>query len=116
MYLIHNACFSLPYRTPILESGVDVYYLKGITVVLDNASQASLSRLDDGTYFLYNVYTRKNKRGKGIMKRLLQSILNDLPKGSTITLKVERNNIIAIHLYKSLGFKMCDNNIMTYTR
>ena len=59
-------------------------------------------------YYLFNVCTREDQRGRGYMKRLLRAILDSLHAGTKIFLKVYTDNTPAIHLYKSLGFEELD--------
>lgn len=56
---------------------------------------------------LMNIVIAKEKRGQGFSRFLLQSLL-DLAfeqNCTSITLEVNRNNLIAIQLYTSFGFK-----------
>lgn len=66
----------------------------GISFVLDEAE-------------LMNIVTKKNKRGLGIGKALLEKIINICMEKQIKFLKLEVNekNIPAINLYKSVGFK-----------
>lgn len=66
----------------------------GIKIILDEAD-------------LMNIVVKKSYRNKGIGKSLLNYIISnskDLDLQS-ITLEVNENNSVAIHLYESLGFQ-----------
>lgn len=56
---------------------------------------------------LMNIVVKKNKRGLGIGKALLEKIINICREKQIKLLKLEVNekNITAINLYKSVGFK-----------
>jgi len=59
---------------------------------------------DSPSHYLYNVCTVPEYRGRGLMKTLLRSLLNDLPKGSCVLLEVDPSNVPAVQLYLGLGF------------
>lgn len=66
----------------------------GIKIILDEAD-------------LMNIVTKKSYRNKGIGKSLLNYIIsNSKDLGlQSITLEVNENNSVAIHLYETLGFQ-----------
>lgn len=66
----------------------------GISVILDEAE-------------LMNIVVKKNKRGFGIGKALLEKIINICKENKIkiLRLEVNQNNFIAINLYKNFGFK-----------
>lgn len=51
-----------------------------------------------------NVYTRRDRRGRGLARMVVQSVLSDLAGIETVGLNVRADNDAAIHLYGSLGF------------
>ncbi len=60
--------------------------------------------------FIPFVAVKKEKRGKGIAKRiLLKAIKAARAKGKT-EIGIATNNPVALHLYESLGFKKIDGN------
>lgn len=62
-----------------------------------------LSR-DEGAAALGNVYTRRDRRGRGLARSAMSAVLADLSGVETIGLNVRADNDAARHLYESLGF------------
>jgi ribosomal-protein-alanine N-acetyltransferase len=62
--------------------------------------------LDEG--YIANVAVKKNHRGKGIAKLLLNKVIEKAKEVnlSFVTLEVRKSNEIAIGLYKSYGFEV----------
>ena len=62
-------------------------------------------RVDEG-YLLDGLYVLENFRNKGIARKLLDEIINEinLMGEYKIFIKVLKENIVAYNLYKSLGF------------
>ena len=70
---------------------------------------------------LYNIATSDTYRRKGIMMRLLHSIIHDLKaKGKRhINLEVLKSNVPAVRLYHKLGFRViasCNNILLMRIR
>jgi ribosomal protein S18 acetylase RimI-like enzyme len=63
-----------------------------------------LSR-EEGVACIGNVYTRRDSRGRGCGRQVVASVLGDLSAIETIGLNVRADNVVAIHLYESLGFR-----------
>jgi len=63
-----------------------------------------LSRAE-GVASIGNVYTRRDRRGLGLGRRVVSAVLGDLAGLETIGLNVRADNAAAIHLYDSLGFR-----------
>jgi ribosomal protein S18 acetylase RimI-like enzyme len=63
-----------------------------------------LSR-EEGVASIGNVYTRRDRRGLGLGRRVVSAVLGDLSGLETIGLNVRADNAAAIHLYESLGFR-----------
>lgn len=59
---------------------------------------------DEGAAALGNVYTRRDRRGRGLGRIVTSAVLNDLRGLPTVGLNVRADNAAAIHLYESLGF------------
>ncbi len=77
----------------IAKESDEIVGFAGIYVILDEAE-------------IMNIVVKKNKRGQGIGKALMEKIIN-ISRGKnlrTIKLEVNEKNTIAISLYKSLGF------------
>jgi ribosomal protein S18 acetylase RimI-like enzyme len=56
---------------------------------------------------LGNVYTRRDRRGRGLASRITSAVINHLldMKISTVALNVRENNHAAIRVYEQLGFQ-----------
>jgi len=56
---------------------------------------------------LGNVYTRRDRRGRGLASRVTSAVTNHLldMKISTVALNVRENNRAAIRVYEQLGFQ-----------
>ncbi len=72
----------------------EVLGFAGIQFILDEAE-------------LINIVVKKNKRGLGIGKALMEKIINICRENNMKLLKLEVNekNLVAINLYKLFGFK-----------
>ena len=51
-----------------------------------------------------NVYTRRDRRGRGLGRLVTSAVLGELAGVETIGLNVRADNDAALHLYESLGF------------
>lgn len=59
--------------------------------------------------YVWGVYVRDSFRGKGIGKKLLQAVLDEIQRNPEIekaNLNVNKNQIAAVKLYESLGFQI----------
>ncbi len=76
------------------KNGNTILGFGGITIVLDEVT-------------LNNIVVKKDYRGLGISNKLLESLIEIAIKknSSFITLEVNENNNIAIHLYEKYGFE-----------
>lgn len=68
------------------------------------AAGTHLVSRDEGAAAIGNVYTRKDKRGRGHSKVATSAVLQALKDLPTIGLNVRADNIPAIRVYQSLGF------------
>ena len=59
---------------------------------------------EEGAASIGNVYTRRERRGRGFGRVVMQAVLSDLAGIETVGLNVRAENVAAIHLYESLGF------------
>ena len=69
-----------------------------------------LEKYEDGI-LLNELYLDKNYRGKGIGTNILNNILNN---NSKVYLWVYKENILALNLYKKLGFKIKETTETRY--
>ena len=59
---------------------------------------------EEGAASIGNVYTHRERRGRGFGRVVMQAVLGDLAGIETVGLNVRADNHSAIHLYESLGF------------
>jgi ribosomal protein S18 acetylase RimI-like enzyme len=62
-----------------------------------------LSR-DEGAAAIGNVYTRRDRRGRGLGRAVTAGVMRELADVETVGLNVRAGNAAAIQLYESLGF------------
>jgi ribosomal protein S18 acetylase RimI-like enzyme len=62
-----------------------------------------LSR-EEGAAAMGNIYTRRDRRGRGLGRIVTASVMRELAGVETVGLNVRADNVAAIHLYESLGF------------
>lgn len=62
-----------------------------------------LSR-DEGAAAIGNIYTRRDRRGRGLGRIVTTSVMRELAGVETVGLNVRADNAPAIRLYESLGF------------
>lgn len=67
-----------------------------------------LSR-EEGAAAIGNIYTRRDRRGRGCGRLVTSAVMHALADVDTVGLNVRADNAAAIHLYQSLGFtRHCD--------
>jgi ribosomal protein S18 acetylase RimI-like enzyme len=59
---------------------------------------------EEGAAAIGNVYTRHDRRGRGLGRLVTSAVLGELAGIETIGLNVRADNHAALHLYESLGF------------
>jgi ribosomal protein S18 acetylase RimI-like enzyme len=73
------------------------------TVLVAVAGTHLLAR-EEGVAAIGNVYTRHDRRGRGLGRLVTNAVLGELSGVETIGLNVRADNDAALHLYESLGF------------
>lgn len=64
---------------------------------------------DEGAAAIGNVYTRRDRRGRGFARQVTSAVIGELSGVRTIGLNIRVGNDTALHLYESLGFvRHCD--------
>jgi len=72
--------------------------------VLVAAAGTHLVAREEGAAAIGNVYTRRDRRGRGLGRLVTSAVLGELAGVDTIGLNVRADNDAALHLYESLGF------------
>jgi ribosomal protein S18 acetylase RimI-like enzyme len=68
------------------------------------AAGTHLLAREEGAAAIGNVYTRQDRRGRGLGRLTTSAVLGELSGIETIGLNVRADNDPALHLYESLGF------------
>lgn len=71
---------------------------------LTAAAGTHLVARDEGAAAIGNVYTRRDRRGRGLGRIVTSAVVKELEGIETIALNVRAENLPAIRLYESLGF------------
>jgi ribosomal protein S18 acetylase RimI-like enzyme len=71
---------------------------------LTAAAGTHLLSPDEGAAAIGNIYTRRDRRGRGLGRIVTTAVLHGLHAIETIGLNVRADNAAAIRLYESLGF------------
>jgi GNAT superfamily N-acetyltransferase len=69
------------------------------------AAGTHLLAREEGAAAIGNVYTRRDRRGRGLGRLATSAVLDELADVETVGLNVRADNDAALHLYESLGFK-----------
>ncbi len=69
------------------------------------AAGTHLVSRDEGAAAIGNVYTRRDRRGRGLSRAAMTAVLRDLADVETVGLNVRADNAVAIRVYESLGFR-----------
>ncbi|MCL2003356.1 MAG: GNAT family N-acetyltransferase [Oscillospiraceae bacterium] len=76
------------------------YYLAG------DAGYCAVKPEKDGVLFLSKLYVRKESRGQGLARRMLDCALAEHPGTKRVRLTVNRGNADSIEAYKKMGFRV----------
>ncbi len=91
---------------PMLDDGVFFGVREGRELVA--AAGTHLVAPGEGVAAVGNVYTCRDRRGRGLAAKTTGAVVNELA-GLTVALNVSRKNETAIRVYERLGFKRhCD--------
>jgi ribosomal protein S18 acetylase RimI-like enzyme len=85
----------------MLESGTFFGIFEGGEIVA--AAGTHLVAPDEGAAAIGNVYTRRDRRGRGYGRAVTSAVIADLQEIATIGLNVKAANLPAIRIYESLG-------------
>lgn len=77
----------------------------------DTIGMLTAYTVDDGYWYIGEIYLIKEYRGKGIGSKILE---DEISQHDKISLKVAKDNIRAFKLYKSLGFEIYDETDYSY--
>ena len=69
------------------------------------AAGTHLVSRDEGAAAIGNVYTRRDRRGRGLGRLVTTAVMRELANVETVGLNVRADNAVAIGLYESLGFE-----------
>ena len=91
----------------MVASGVFFGVYEGPDLVA--AAGTHLFAPDEHAAAIGNVYTRRDRRGRGLSRAVTSAVLHRLRHLKTVGLNVREDNAAAIRVYESLGFvKHCD--------
>ena len=68
------------------------------------AAGTHLLAREEGAAAIGNIYTRRDRRGRGLGRLTTSAVLRDVSGVETVGLNVRADNDAALHLYESLGF------------
>ena len=86
----------------MLADGVFHGIYEGTALVA--AAGTHLLAREEGAAAIGNIYTRHDRRGRGLARLTTSAVLGELASVETIGLNVRAGNAAAEHLYESLGF------------
>lgn len=86
----------------MVTDGVFHGIYEGDTLVA--AAGTHLVARDEGVAAIGNVYTRRDRRGRGLGRIVMKAVLAGLAGVGTVGLNVRADNAAALQLYESLGF------------
>jgi ribosomal protein S18 acetylase RimI-like enzyme len=68
------------------------------------AAGTHLLAREEGAAAVGNIYTRRDRRSRGLGRLVTSAVLGELAGVETVGLNVRADNDAALHLYESLGF------------
>jgi ribosomal protein S18 acetylase RimI-like enzyme len=86
-------------------------------LLIDKGRQIAYGHLDKEDDIVWlGIAVADNERGKGYGKKMMKKLINEAVKNNIeeISLTVDKTNIVAIELYKGLGFSLKSENKLTY--
>ena len=86
----------------MVSDGVFHGMYEGLSLVA--AAGTHLVTPEEGIAAIGNVYTRRDRRGRGLGRVVMNAVLAELAGIETIGLNVRADNAAALQLYESLGF------------
>ncbi len=86
----------------MVSDGVFYGIYEGTALVA--AAGTHLLAREEGAVAIGNIYTRRDRRGRGLGRLSTSAVLREVSGAETIGLNVRADNEAAIHLYESLGF------------
>jgi len=98
-----------------LRTGFLLFKKIGVSILGKSLSlkrfNATVGRVYDGTYYISNIATYPQYRGRGVGKRLMLEAEREakMVGAEGIVLDVEEENIGAIKFYKGLGYEMIEH-------
>ena len=105
---IEKESFSMPWSAESFEAACDLEYCHYLVAECDGRVVSLAGyRESYGEADIDNVFTDRDYRGRGIVTKVLQRLIDDgIKSGITaFTLEVRVSNEAAIHVYEKLGFK-----------
>lgn len=91
-----------------------------ILILLYNNIPVGVIRFDNkADYFLINYSIDQKYRGKGFGKKIVESALDKINKGSQLRAVVKKENISSIKIFEKLGFKKnseTDDSVFCFTK
>jgi ribosomal protein S18 acetylase RimI-like enzyme len=86
----------------MVDSGIFHGIYEGAALVA--AAGTHLVAREEDAAAVGNIYTRHDRRGRGLARVVTSAVLGELAGIETIGLNVRADNDAALHLYESLGF------------
>lgn len=101
-YMLHKN-YSLPNLTKQMNDGQRFYLIENEN---GNIGFMSITETSANHFFMNKFYLDTELTGKGLGKIAFSQLLKEIPEAADIKLQVNRQNILAINFYFSVGFKI----------